>query len=97
MIYPEKTYVELMISDPWDWGTELGCGPFVAKIEKWTINHATDSKVLVSLNKPQIYKGVNCVYFIASARNENDSVEDILHQKKCFVVLYISQSHKRNH
>lgn len=44
--------VELFVSDPWDFGTECGCGPFLATIEEVRSNG-----LRLRLSAPLDYRG----------------------------------------
>jgi hypothetical protein len=79
MTYPENMLVEILVSDPWDWCTVIGGGPFDAKILKWKIDKGGQAvEMLLSLLIPRTYKGVECAYFVGSPRHEEDRLEDIL-------------------
>lgn len=68
--------VTLTISEPWDFGTVHGNGPFAAAIVDVTPNH--DSRgprgLLVRLAKPLWYQGNVCEYMIATPRASGDDL-----------------------
>ncbi len=78
-----KQEVSIMVSDPWDWGTEFGCGPFSAVILRWKYNQqAKATSILLRLSEPKIFEGVNCEYFLASTRLEGSHLKDITQGKE---------------
>jgi hypothetical protein len=83
MNYPKYLPVEMIVNEPWEWGSILGCGPFSAKILEWKINQndeATD--FLLSLLTSQKYKGIECTYFIGSPRYKEEPLKGILQGKE---------------
>ena len=67
--------VEILVSDPWEFGTEVGTGPFLARIEKVfssrliAVSESTsEERILLHLDKPFGYNGLKCEYLIASSR-----------------------------
>jgi hypothetical protein len=68
--------VAIVVSDPWEFGTVHGTGPFFATVlqigpNEW--NPRTDA-ILLRLESPLIYKGVTCEYFVACPRVEGGDV-----------------------
>lgn len=68
-----------MVSDPWDFGTEHGCGPFLAQIIKFGPNpwDPKTRSVFIRLLKPLKYKGETCEYFVASPKLADKRLEDL--------------------
>ena len=60
--------VEIMVSDPWDWVTEHGPGPFRGKALA-----TTEDSVLVQLDDRIDFGGNMNEFVIASARHSGDS------------------------
>jgi hypothetical protein len=72
---PIGAAVEIMVSDPWDFGTLHGCGPFLATVNKvgkefWTKNSVGAAALLLQLKTPVAYRESHCEFLIASAREE---------------------------
>ncbi len=66
---------ELTLTDPWDFVTVNGSGPFVGTVT------AVDSKnykaIVVRLDRPIRYEGVEAHFIKASARHVGDKFEKI--------------------
>ena len=58
------TRVKLMVSDPWEFGTEVGSGPFYGVVER-----TKESDLLLSLEKPIRFRTVGCSHMLASPRH----------------------------
>ncbi len=85
------TRVTLMISDPWDFGTECGVGPFYGKIadigtEK--IDSLDIEKALINLERSIKYSGVSYVSAICYIRHEGSSFDNL--QGKATVAVNVS-------
>ena len=80
---PKDVLVEIMVSDPWEWGTELGVGPFTATIVEWELHDDGQAKaiLLVFANTVE-FEGVECRYFVGSPRFVGAHLEDIMQGKK---------------
>jgi len=74
--------IKVRISDPWDFGTEHGNGPFDATIIK-----STKDKIVIKFIKPFQYKDTNCQYFVASCRHQNQFDEDFPNKTEISVNL----------
>jgi hypothetical protein len=68
--------VTFQVSDPWDFGTEHGVGPFPASIEA-----ASQQGLLLQLAKPLVYKGLPFRFVVATPRHEDSPLEAIADQK----------------
>jgi hypothetical protein len=79
MNYPEHLPITITVSDPWEWGTDVGVGPFDATILKWDVrpSGAVD-QVLFAFNESKVYHGVGCTYFLASCRHAGTSLKSLL-------------------
>lgn len=64
--------VEILVSDPWDFGTECGVGPFSG-----IIINATAEKLVIRLSKPISYSGKTLHTAAASPRHVGDSPEAV--------------------
>lgn len=76
--------VALMVSDPWDFGTECGVGPFYARITDAgveRINGVEVERALVTLERPIEYSGDSYLSAICSIRHEGVSFNDLLSRK----------------
>ena len=70
--------VRIMVSDPWDWGSQFGCGPFFAQALKWEqSDDGRATSMLLRLSEPRTFEDVDCEYFIARPRHENSRLEGI--------------------
>ena len=64
--------VEFYVSDPWEFGTEHGCGPFQA-----TIFRASSRCVLIRLDTPLTFDGTRYEYIVVAPRHDNVSLSDL--------------------
>ena len=69
--------VKVVLVDPWDLVTTAGSGPFGASIAKSGLNQIGRATMLVRLDKPFMLSGDKYHYFVATARHENSSLEDL--------------------
>ena len=72
--------VALMISDPWDFGTECGVGPFYGRVTDSGTKRIADEDVqraLVTLDRPINYSNTKHVSAICSVRHEGAALEDL--------------------
>ena len=76
----ESVLVDVEVSDPWDFGTVHGTGPFRAKLIGIDSdpNALTSKAGLIVLEEPLSYKGEECKFFVAHPRLESDRMENIL-------------------
>lgn len=58
------TRVTLMVSDPWEFGTEVGSGPFYGVVER-----TKESDLLISLQKHLLFRSVGYSHMLASPRH----------------------------
>jgi hypothetical protein len=56
----------IFISDPWDFGTECGVGPFKGKVVE-----RTASAILIALDSPLVYRSNTLLGVIALPRHAN--------------------------
>ncbi len=69
--------VRFTVSDPWEFGTEHGTGPFLATIvgdNLTTRNSHGDQGVLLQLAVPLVFQNTNCEYFVAQPRHTGDTL-----------------------
>lgn len=79
MSYPQDLIVEITVSDPWEWGTEVGCGPFPAKVLKWKMGpDGKPTQMLLSFLEPKTFQGVECTYFVGGPRFVGHRLEDVI-------------------
>ena len=64
--------IGVSISDPWDWVTENGSGPFVGEVVANVTNH-----VLVRLKSPIQFADVENVFVLSSTRHAGDSYSNL--------------------
>jgi hypothetical protein len=67
---PKQSAVELWVSDPFEFGTECGVGPF-----KGTVVDTTSEALLVRLHEPFEYGGKRLVAAVARPRHVGDSTD----------------------
>lgn len=77
MSMPLGVEVELTFSDPWDFVTENGAGPFLGKILQLgqSFWNKDNSAVLLKLTRPISFHDTVYEYMIASPRLESDAIE----------------------
>jgi hypothetical protein len=64
--------VRVQVSDPWEFGTECGVGPFGAVIVA-----AWRDVLLLRLEKPIEYRGARLVCVVAKPRHASDTTESL--------------------
>jgi len=69
--------VNLIVSDPWEFGTEHGTGPFTGRIVHVGSSASGDVAVLLRLDDPLSFKGESLQCFIATPRLEEDKLENL--------------------
>lgn len=72
--------VALMISDPWEFGTECGVGPFYGRFTDAgteRISTVDVQRVLVALERPINYSSTIYVSAICNMRHEGNSLNDL--------------------
>ena len=70
--------VTLTISDPWDFGTTHGNGPFPATVVDVTPGRGSrGGALLVRLVEPIAYQGNVCEYLIATPRSQEEDLEKL--------------------
>lgn len=69
--------VALVISDPWEFGSECGTGPFEGNIKD-----EDSGKALVRFDKAISYGGTNFSLCICSPRHQGKDISDILNGEK---------------
>jgi hypothetical protein len=77
--------VSLLISDPWDFVTDHGSGPFLGQIlqvgpDYWLEKFANRSgkTILIQLSTPLTIEGTRYEYLIASPRHETGDISQLL-------------------
>ncbi len=69
--------VSLVISDPWEFNTECGTGPFLG-----VIKDKHNGKVMISLDRIISYNGSNYSVCICTSRHQGKDMKDILNGEK---------------
>ena len=72
----QERAIEIMVSDPWEFGSEHGVGPFRAGLYRVTPNAA-----YACLLEPIVICGVPCRFVKISPRLSNDSIDSLLNGK----------------
>jgi hypothetical protein len=78
----EGSAVSIVVSDPWEFGTEHGTGPFEATIvliEPDPNPPGRDPAALIQLRTALKFAGTSCEYFVAQPRHEGTSLGDLFH------------------
>ncbi len=66
---PARARVEVFITDPWDFGSKNGVGPFYGNVVD-----SDEKKILIRLDKPLGYSDTEYVYLLGEKRHEGDSI-----------------------
>jgi hypothetical protein len=66
----KRATVSVFVSDPWEFGSECGTGPFLG-----TVIDVSPNSILVELAKPIFYGGRTLVAVIAKPRYAGDRME----------------------
>jgi hypothetical protein len=66
-------HVQILVSDPWEFGTECGVGPFAA-----VVTSAENDALLLSLEVPIDYHGARLKTVVATPRHAPGKVEPLL-------------------
>lgn len=72
--------VKITVSEPWEFGTMHGTGPFAGQVLLVGSDPNRSEKrtaALVRLDKPLIFENVTCEFFVAQPRLKNQSIEAI--------------------
>jgi len=69
--------VAFVISDPWEFGTECGIGPFFG-----IIKDKNSGKALIYLDKTISYSGTNYSVCVCTSRHQGKDIDDILNGEK---------------
>lgn len=64
-------YVQLIVSDPWDFVTASGSGPFKARIVQR--DNSSPPQMLLKLEAPIEYRGSQYEFLVVSPRHTDDS------------------------
>lgn len=65
--------VELVVSDPWEFGSECGTGPFPGMISS-----ADESEILIRFAAPIVYRGRSFVTAVARPRHAGLSIVSVV-------------------
>jgi len=81
--------LEVVVSDPRDFGTIHGTGPFFSKVLQVHGEENVPGKgsILLRLKTPLEYEGVSCEFFVASPRLENENLRSLIEGKEVFCNL----------
>jgi hypothetical protein len=75
--------IQLTLVDPWDFVTANGSGPFTARIVQVGLDKGDNIYGLVlELDKPLSYQGQEYRHYVATARHEGKTLEDLRLGKK---------------
>lgn len=83
--------VQLIVSDPWDFVTAAGSGPFRAGIVE--LDGSSPTRMLPKLKTPIEYRNIRCEFLVASPRHADDLPANLLIGRAIHVnVLCIGRS-----
>lgn len=75
MTYPENFPIELSVTEPREWHSQLGMEPLRATLLKWEIDRdGKPTQALMMLLEPKVFHGVECVYFLVRSRIFGDGL-----------------------
>lgn len=83
--------VALTVSDPWEFGTLCGTGPFYGRIVD-----TDSSKILIKLNKVIEYRGKHFTMAIGTPRFTGEHSDDILNDEALSVNILLVSSTSQN-
>ena len=72
--------IKITVSEPWEFGTLHGTGPFAGRVLYLASDPNRSEKraaALIRLDKPLLFEGVTCEFFVAQSRLKNQSIETI--------------------
>lgn len=72
-----RTNVEFIVSDPWDFVTQCGSGPFSGVILKTGVDQQGDPLFLLALDNAISYDAVRCDYAVLSSRHQGKPLSEI--------------------
>jgi hypothetical protein len=73
--------LRLYVSDPWEFGAQLGCGPFYARVVQYgpDPDGGRDTPfALVQLEAPVVFEDTHCEYFVVRARHQGCHIWQVL-------------------
>ena len=80
----EGMSVTIMVSDPWEFGTVHGVGPFKAKVVKIGKGESGQLKALLRLDMPIAFEGVRYEFLVAASRSVSQPIEGLAHGSSAF-------------
>ncbi len=72
--------IKITVSEPWDFGTLHGTGPFAGRVLYFGSDPNRSEKrtaALVQLDKSLLFEGMTCEFFVAQPKLKNQSIEAI--------------------
>jgi hypothetical protein len=75
--------VQILVSDPWEFGTQCGVGPFAAVVE------GADSELLLRLETPIPYRGVRLLSVVATPRYRADTIDSLASAGRLSANMYL--------
>ena len=76
--------VEFVVSDPWEFGSECGTGPY-----KGIIRDLDQEKVLIVLDKPILNKNIHYFVSICSPRYQYKEIKSILDRENIAINMML--------
>jgi len=86
----EGMSVAVMVSDPWEFGTAHGVGPFTAKVVKTGKDESGLLKALLRLDVPVVFEGVRYEFIVAESRAVSHPIEGLAHGSSACSMTAIS-------
>jgi len=87
--YLIDSIVSLVVSDPWEFNTECGTGPF-----EGTIKDKDNGKIIISLHKTISYRGTNYSVCICTPRHQGKDISDILNGERIATNMMLIETKK---
>ena len=85
----EGQVVEVLVSDPWEWGTEVGVGPFGAEVIRICEDENGHIKMLLArLVAPVQYEGQVCQILLVVRRLAGQELTSILGGEEVPCAMY---------
>jgi len=92
----EGMSVAVMVSDPWEFGTAHGVGPFTAKVVKTGKDESGLLKALLRLDVPIVFEGVRYEFIVAESRAVSHPIEGLAHGSSAFCSMTAISSDQAN-
>jgi hypothetical protein len=68
----------LWVSDPWDWGTDVGTEPVLVQITRLATSESSRQAILVKMDPPRLFKHQEVEYLVGQPRYVDTRMVDDL-------------------